>query len=262
MGRTIVITNRKGGVGKTLTVASLGIGLARMGKKVLVIDTDNQYSLTISLGVAEPELLPITLATIISEIVAEKDIDPKEGIIHHAEGIDIMPANNSLTGIELTLAPLIGRETILRRYIEKVQPLYDFVLIDTSPTLDLLTINALAAADSAIIPVAPKFLDAKGLELLLKSIAQIRKFINPGLSIEGILFTLVDKRPKFTKDIISMINDAYGEKIHIFRDHIPISIRAAESSATGKSIFSHDPNGRVAAAYESLAQELLSRRCM
>ena len=237
MGQTIVITNRKGGVGKTLTAASLGVGLARQGKKVLVIDTDNQYSLTISLGITEPELLPITLATVISEIVAEKDVDPTAGIIHHSEGIDIMPANNSLTGIELALAPLIGRETILRRYIEKVQPLYDFILIDTSPTLDLLTVNALAAANSAIIPVAPKFLDAKGLELLLKSIAQIRKFINPNLSIGGILLTMVDKRPRFTKEIINMINDAYGEKIHIFKDHIPNSVRAAEASATGKSIF-------------------------
>jgi len=201
MAKTIVITNRKGGVGKSVTAASLGIGLARQGKKVLVIDTDNQYSLTISLGISEPELLPVTLATVITEIAAERDIDPTTDIIHHTEGIDIMPANNSLTGIELSLVPLIGRETILRQYIEKMRHLYDFVLIDTSPTLDLLTVNALAAADSAIIPVTPKFLDAKGLELLLKSIAQIRKFINPNLSIEGILFTMVDKRPRFTKDI-------------------------------------------------------------
>jgi len=258
MAKTIVITNRKGGVGKSVTAASLGIGLARQGKKVLVIDTDNQYSLTISLGISEPELLPVTLATVITEIAAERDIDPTTDIIHHTEGIDIMPANNSLTGIELSLVPLIGRETILRQYIEKMRHLYDFVLIDTSPTLDLLTVNALAAADSAIIPVTPKFLDAKGLELLLKSIAQIRKFINPNLSIEGILFTMVDKRPKFTKDIISMINEAYGERIHIFKDHIPISIRAAETSATGKSIFTHDPNGKIAAAYESLSREVLS----
>jgi chromosome partitioning protein len=257
MGKTIVITNRKGGCGKSFTAASLGVGLARHGKKVLLVDSDNQHSLTVSMGVSEPDKLPVTLATVISDIIAEKDIDPATGIIHHAEGVDLMPANNSLTGIELALAPLIGREAMMRQYIEKVKPLYDYLLIDTAPTLDLLAVNALAAADSAIIPVTPKFLDAKGLELLLKSIAQIRKAVNKNLKIEGILFTMVDKRPNFTKEIISMIEKAYGGEIRIFKDYIPHSIRAVEASATGKSIFEHEPNGRVAAAYDSLVREVL-----
>ena len=258
MGKTIVITNRKGGCGKSFTTASLAFGLARQGKKVLCIDADNQHSLTVSLGVKEPDKLPFTLKTVISDIIAENDIDPTEGIIHHDEGIDLMPSNNSLTGIELALATLIGREAILQQYIEKVRPLYDYCLLDTSPTLDMLTINALVAADSAIIPVAPKFLDAKGLELLLKSIAQIRRHINPELSISGILLTMVDKRTNFTKDIIKMIEQAYGEEIHIFKNHIPHSIRAAETSATGKSIFTHDPHGKVAAAYNALTEDLLA----
>ncbi len=258
MGKVLVITNRKGGCGKSFTTASLGVGLARQGKRTLIIDTDNQHSLTVSMGVAEPDKLPVTLATIITGIVGDKDIDPAAGIIHHTEGVDIMPANNTLTGIELSLAPLIGRETILRQYIDKVKPLYDYILLDTCPTLDILTINALAAADSAIIPVTPKFLDAKGLELLLKSIAQVRRAINPKLEIGGIIFTMVDKRPNFTKGIISMIEEAYGGRIRIFKDYIPHSVRAAEASATGKSIFTHDPNGKVAAAYAALTQEVLS----
>ncbi|MCL2772000.1 MAG: ParA family protein [Oscillospiraceae bacterium] len=257
MAKTIVITNRKGGCGKSFTAASLGVGLTRHGKKVLMIDADSQHSLTVSMGVAEPDRVPVTLATIISDIIAEKDIEPKKGIIHHAEGADIMPANNSLTGIELVLAPLIGRETILRQYIDKVQSLYDYLIIDTAPTLDLLTVNALAAASSAIIPVTPKFLDAKGLELLLKSIAQIRRVVNPNLTIDGILLTMVDKRPKFTKEIIDMIEKAYGGEIRIFKEHIPQTIRAAEASATGKSIFTYDPNSRVVAAYESLVGEVI-----
>jgi len=257
MGRTIVITNRKGGCGKSVTTASLGVGLARQGKKTLLIDTDNKHSLTISMGVAEPEKLPVTLTTVISEIIAKRDFDLTAGIIHHAEGVDLMPANDSLTGMELTLAPLMGREIILRKYINKVKPLYDFILIDTCPTLDVLTINALAAADSAIVPVCPKFLDAKGLELLLKSIANIREDINPNLAICGILLTMVDNRTNFSKEIISVIKEAYGEEIRIFKDSIPHSVRAAESSATGKSIFSHDPNGRVAAAYAALTGEVL-----
>jgi chromosome partitioning protein len=152
----------------------------------------------------------------------------------------------------------MGRETILRKYINKVKAMYDYVLIDTAPTLDVLTVNALAAADSAIIPVTPKYLDAKGLELLLNSIAEMREYINPNLEICGILLTLVDKRTNFTKEVISMIERAYGEEIRIFRDHIPHSVRAAETSATGRSIFTHDPNGRVAAAYDALAREVLN----
>ena len=257
MGKTIVITNRKGGCGKSVTAANLGVGLARHGKRTLLIDTDNQHSLTISMGVTEADKLPVTISTVISDIIAKKDIDPKNGIIHHEEGIDLMPANDSLTGMELTLAPLMGREIILRKYINKVKPLYDFILLDTCPTLDVLTINSLAAADSTLIPVTPKFLDAKGLELLLKSIANIREDINPNLSICGILFTMTENRTNLSKGIINVINEAYGEQIHIFKDSIPHSVRAAEASATGKSIFTHDPNGRVAAAYDALAKAVI-----
>jgi chromosome partitioning protein len=255
MGKTIVITNRKGGCGKSFTTANLGVGLARQGKKVLCIDTDNQHSLTISMGVKEPEKLPVTLATVIADIIGKKDIDPAAGIIHHSEGVDLLPANSTLTGIELALAPLVGREIIIKKYLSKVKPLYDYILLDTCPTLDILTVNALAAADSAIIPVTPKYLDAKGLELLLRSIADIREFINPNLDISGILLTLVDKRSNFTRDIISLVENAYGGNIRIFGEHIPHSVRAAESTAQGISIFAHDPNGKVAAA---LTREVLS----
>ena len=257
MGKVFVVTNRKGGCGKSVTTANLGVGLVRHGKKVLLIDADNQHSLTVSMGVTEPDKLPVTLSTVISDIITKKDYDPMAGIIHHSEGVDLMPANDSLTGMELTLAPLMGREIILRKYINKVKPLYDFVIIDTCPTMDVLTINALTAADSALIPVVPKYLEAKGLELLLKSIANIREDINPNLSICGILLTMVDSRTNLSKGIISLIKEAYGEEIHIFKDSIPNSVRAAEASATGKSIFSHDPNGQVAAAYDALAKGVL-----
>jgi len=241
-----------------MTAASLGVGLAREGKKILVIDADSQHSLTVSLGIKEPDKLPVTLATVMNHIINENEFDPADGLIHHSEGVDLLPANNSLSGIELALAPLIGRETILRQYVEMVKPIYDYILIDTAPTLDLLTVNALAAADSVIIPVAPKFLDAKGLELLLKSIAQIKRQINPSISISGILLTMVDKQANFTKKVISLVEDAYGDKIRIFGEHIPRSIRAAESTAQGVSIFTYDPNGKVAVAYQSLVREVLS----
>ena len=256
MGKVLVVKNRKGGCGKSMTAASLGVGLARRGKKTLIIDADNQHSLTVSLGIAEPDNLPVSLGTILRRIIDEAAFDPMDGIIHHAEGVDVMPANNSLAGIEITLAPLFGRETILRQYIDMVRPLYDYLLIDTGPALDLLTVNALAAADSVIIPVVPKFLDAKGLELVLKSISQIRRAINPKLKIGGILLTMVDRRANFTKDVISLIETAYGGNIRVFSEHIPHSIRAAEASALGKSIFVYDPRGKVAIAYESIVREV------
>lgn len=258
MGKTIFIGARKGGVGKTMTAASLGVGLARQGKKTLVIDTDSQHSLTVSLGIREPDKLPVTLSTTMANIIDDRDFDPMEGIIHHPEGVDLLPSNSSLTGIELALAPLIGRETILRQYIEMVKPQYDFILLDTAPSLDLLTINALAAADSVIIPISPKFLDAKGLEQLLKSIAQIRRQINPSLTIEGILLTMVERRATHTREVIELVHAAYGGNTPIFGEYIPRSVRAAETSAQGKSIFVHDPNGKVAAAYSSLAGEVLN----
>ena len=258
MGKVIAVTNRKGGTGKTMTSVSLGAALARHGKKVLIVDADSQHSATVSLGVAEPDKLDVTLATIMRNIINEQEVDPAEGIISHDEGMYLMSSNNGLAGMEIALAPIIGRETVLRQYIDKVRGLFDYILIDTAPTLDLLAVNALAAADSVIIPVAPKFLDAKGLELLLKSIAQTRKHINPNLAIGGILLTLVDRRANISKNIITMIKQAYGESINIFSQPIPHSVRAVETSATGKSIFEHDPNGKVATAYASLAQELLT----
>jgi chromosome partitioning protein len=256
--RTLAIANRKGGVGKTQTTVNLGTGLARNGKRVLCIDADSQHSLTVSLGITEPDKLTESISTAMSNIINEHVFDPLAGIIRHNEGVDLLPANNMLAGLEIALAGLIGRETILRQYIEMVKPLYDFIILDTAPTLDLLTINALAAADSVIIPVCPKYLDAKGLELLLKSIAQIKRQINPSLGIGGILFTLVDHRTIFTREVTSSIKDAYGDKIKIFTESVPRSVRAAEISTYGISIFQHDPNGRVAAAYEALTREVLS----
>jgi chromosome partitioning protein len=259
MGKTILVAARKGGVGKTTTAVSLGIGLAREGSKVLLIDADSQHSLTVSLGVREPDKLTATLASVISEIIGEREIAPTVGITHHAEGVDFLPSNSALTGIELALAPLIGRETVLRQYIEMVRPLYDYIIIDTAPTLDLLTVNALAAADSVIVPVCPKFLDALGLEQLLKAAAQIRRQINPKLAVEGILLTMVDRRASHTREIVSLVEDAYGGDIHIYSEQIPRSVRVAEASADGVSIFAHDPRGKVAAAYQSLVREVLRR---
>jgi chromosome partitioning protein len=255
--KTIAIANRKGGCGKTMTAVSLAAGLARHGKRILAIDADSQGSMSVSFGVAEPDKLIATLATAMTHIVNEQNFDPITGVIRNSEGVDVMPANSNLSALEISLAGIIGRETVLRQYIDKVKPLYDFIVLDTAPTLDLLTINALAAADSVIIPVIPKFLDALGLELLLKSVAQIRRQINPALEIGGILLTMVDRRTNLTREVISSIENAYGNNIRIFSESVPRSVRAAETSAQGISIFHHDPKGKVAAAYSALVEVVL-----
>jgi chromosome partitioning protein len=253
----IAIANQKGGVGKTTTTANLGIGLARNGKNVLLIDADAQGSLTASLGYQQPDRLDVTLATVMGKVMADVAVSPQEGVLHHAEGIDLMPANIELSGMEVSLVNAMSRETVLRQYIEGIKQNYDYILIDCMPSLGMMTVNALAAADSVLIPVQAQYLPVKGLQQLLQTVAKVQKQINPRLKIDGILLTMVDIRTNFTKDIITLLHEAYDGNLKIFKNNIPLSVRAAETSAEGKSIYTHDPSGKVAQAYESLTQEVM-----
>ena len=241
MCRVIAVSNQKGGVGKTVSCVNLGIGLAQEGKKVLLIDADPQGSLTISLGYDEPDEMEYSLATLMLNVVNDEKLNMEKTILHHREGVDLIPANIELSAIE----------------VDKLREFYDFILIDCMPSLGMMTINALACADSVLIPVQAAYLPVKGLQQLIKTIGRVKKQLNPKLKIEGILLTMVDYRTNYARDISLMVYDTYSASIKVFGSEIPMSVRAAEVSVEGKSIYSYDPKGKVACAYKSLTEEVL-----
>ena len=257
MCKVIAVSNQKGGVGKTVSCVNLGIGLAQEGKKVLLIDADPQGSLTISLGYEEPDEMEYSLATLMLNIVNDEKLNMEKTILHHKEGVDLIPANIELSAIEVSLVNAMSRELIMKEYIEAVRTKYDYILIDCMPSLGLMTINALVAADSVLIPVQAAYLPVKGLQQLIHTIAMVKKRLNRQLVFEGILLTMVDFRTNYAKDVAGKVREAYGEKIEIFDTVIPMSVKAAETSAEGVSIFSHCLNGKVAKAYETIAKEVL-----
>lgn len=248
--KTYVVCNQKGGVGKTVTSVSLGIGLAREGKKVLLVDIDPQGSLTASLGYQQPDQMETTLTDVLGGIIQDNPLPPDRAILHHEEGVDLIPANIELSGLEVTLVNTMSRETILREYIDFMRDAYDVIILDCMPSL--------AAADEVLIPVQAQYLSIKGLEQLMRTIAKVKRQINQKLSIRGIVVTMADMRTNYAKEIVELLHSTYDGHIRIFESIIPLSVRAAETSAEGKSIYLHDPSGRVAKAYNALTKEVLA----
>ena len=198
-----------------------------------------------------------SLATLMLNIVNDEKLNIEKTILHHKEGVDLIPANIELSAIEVSLVNAMSRELILRSMVDRLREFYDYIIIDCMPSLGMITINAFACADSILIPVQAAYLPVKGLEQLIKTIGKVKRQINPKLSIEGILLTMVDSRTNYAKDISALLIENYGSKVRIFENSIPISVRAAEISAEGVSIYQHDPKGKVASAYQSLTEEVL-----
>jgi chromosome partitioning protein len=257
MAKTIAICNQKGGVGKTTTTLNLGVGLARQGKRVLLCDADPQSDLTAALG-WNGDTLEKSLGRLMYLATQEYKPIVQDTIIHHPEGVDLIPSNLDLSSMESQLVNAMSREKVLANLLKDVKKNYDYILIDCMPSLGMITINALTAADSVVIPVQAQYLPAKGLEQLLGTINKVKKQINPKLHIEGILLTMVEGRTNFSKDVSRLIRDTYGSNIRVFDAEIPKATEAAETSAMGFSIFKHDPNGKVAKAYTEVTKEVIA----
>ena len=253
----IAIANQKGGVGKTTTTFNLGVALAHAGKRVLLVDSDPQGDLTTYMGIHDPDNIPVTLSTLMERSIKDEDINSKDAILKHDEGIDLIPSNLELSSMEVSLVNAMSREFTLRNCLSDIKDKYDYVLIDCMPSLGMITINALACADKVIIPVQSEFLAAKGMSHLLNTVLKVRKQINPNLKVGGILLTMVDGRTNLSKDIANELRSTYGTVFKLYDNQIPRGVKAAESSRMGESVLSYDSSSKVAQSYIDFAKEVL-----
>jgi len=251
MGKIIAIANQKGGVGKTTTSVNLGAGLAQVGKNVLLVDIDAQGNATTGVGIEKSELDQC----IYNVLVEDADV---QGVIQKTatENLDVLPATIQLAGAEIELVPTISREVRLQRALQPVRDEYDYIIIDCPPSLGLLTINALTAADSVIIPVQCEYYALEGLSQLLNTVRLVQKHLNKNLAIQGVLLTMLDARTNLGIQVIDEVKKYFRDKV--YRSIIPRNVRLSEAPSHGKPIMQYDAKSRGAEVYIDLAEEVIA----
>ncbi|WP_304508839.1 ParA family protein [Anaerotignum sp.] len=250
--RVIAVTNQKGGVGKTTTSINLSASLATNGKKVLVIDADQQGNTTSGLGL-DKNNLELTIYNIFLGEAGIVDVKQPTCV----EGLEILPANISLTGAEIELIGKEKREFILREELKKVKDDYDFIIVDCPPSLNLITINALTAADTVLVPIQCEYFALEGLEQLLHTINLVKKRLNPFLEIEGIVFTMFDARTNLSLQVVEEVKRSLGS--NVYRSIIPRNVRLGEAPSHGLPIHMYDPKSKGAESYALLAEEVIEK---
>lgn len=258
--KVIAVTNQKGGVGKTTTTENVAIGLARNGCNVLIVDFDPQGDLTSCLGWKNNDSLEHSVSSMLDDYINDNDINYESLILHHEEHVDLIPANIELADFEMRLVSVINREQTLSNCIEPLRNQYDYIFIDCPPSLGMLTVNALSAADEVLIPVQTQYLPAKGMTKLLQTVGKVQRKINSNLKITGIVMTLADLNTNLTKSTIETIRESFGKNIRVFDTIIPKATKASEASISGKSIYAYAKDSKVALAYLNLTKELINNQ--